>query len=65
MLERVITWADVAVIDGGECGIESGQEGVRCGIARDRYHHLSHEILHIYKYIRRSLQLDSLVNNLR
>ena len=50
---------------GGECGIESGQEGVRRGIARDRYHHLSHEILHIYKYIRRSFQLDSLVNNLR
>ena len=65
MLERVITWADVAVIDGGECGIESGHEGVRRGIARDRYHHLSHEILHIYKYIRRSFQLDSLVNNLR
>ena len=52
-------------MNGGECGVESGHEGVRRGIARDRYHHLSHEILHIYKYIRRSFQLDGLVNNLR
>ena len=65
MLERVVCWDLVAAMHGGECGVESGQEGVRRGIARDRYHHLSHEILHIYKYIRRSLQLDSLVNNLR
>ena len=50
---------------GANYRIESGQEGVRRGIARDRYHHLSHEIPHIYKYIRRSLQLDSLVNDLR
>ena len=64
-MESIVCWDDVAVIYGGQCGIESGQEGVRRGIARDRYHHLSHEILHIYKYIRRSFQLDSLVNNLR
>ena len=50
---------------GANYGIESGHEGVWRGIARDRFHHLFHETLHIYKYIRRSLQLDSLVNNLR
>ncbi len=34
-------------MNGGECGVESGHEGVRRGITRDRLHHLSHSVTNI------------------
>ena len=50
---------------GGNYGIESGHEGVRRGIIRDRYHHLFHEALNIYDPIRRNLQIYNLANILQ
>jgi len=50
---------------GANYGIESGHEGVRRGIARDRFHHLFHETLNIYGPIRRSLQFYNLANILQ
>ena len=54
-MESVVSWDDVAVIDGGQCEIESGHEGIRCGlVATVRYQELHHTFSNSSGAVRRN-----------
>ena len=55
IMESIVCWDDVAVIDGGQCEIESGHEGIRCGlVATVRYQELHHTISNSSGAVRRN-----------